>query len=114
MWFLVLGQTATGLVLRIVLLSHRGGFYLEDQARRSNIAVFLDFLFVLLSFGTFFLGFFLFDWWVPIVGLVAGTILAPNIMINGEKLFWAFYPLRTLITLFGIVCYLIVWVFYLG
>lgn len=88
MIFLFIGMIASGISSRVSLLSHRGGWLLEDQVRKSVAMVGFDLVGTISGIVAFFLSFLLFDWWLPLVAMIVGYwLIAPLIVTRNT------YPL---------------------
>ena len=71
-YVLFIGMAASGIVARVILLSHRGGFFFEDEARKSPTMVVVDLLGTAIGFAAFVISFLVFDWWWPLIALAVG------------------------------------------
>lgn len=89
MIFLFIGMIASGISARVTLLSHRGGWFLEDQARKSPGMVVFDLIGTVAGIAAFVVSFLLFDWWWPLVALAAGYwFIAPFVVTRTSFAFW--------------------------
>lgn len=113
MIFLFVGLIASGIGARLVLLAHRGGFFLQDEAAKSSGYVVFDLVGTILGLSSFVVSFFLFDWWLPILAFVIGYWVVPGFIINRGS-FVFFYPIRVLISLISTGCAGAIWYIYLS
>ena len=89
MIFLFIGMIASGISARVTLLSHRGGWFLEDQARKSPGMVAFDLIGTVAGIAAFIISFLLFSWWWPLVALAVGYWLsAPLLVTRASFAFW--------------------------
>ena len=112
MIFLFIGMIASGISGRVTLLSHRGGWFLEDQARKSPGMVAFDLIGMIAGAAAFILSFLLFDWWLPIVALVAGYWIVAPILVNRSR-FPFFYQTKFVTAIVALGCSLAICGIYL-
>jgi hypothetical protein len=103
MIFLFLGMIASGISARVTLLSHRGGWFLEDQARKSLGMTIFDLIGTIAGIAAFIISFFLFDWWWPLVALALGYwLVAPFVVTRNSFPF--FYQTQFIMALISLSC----------
>jgi len=101
--FLFIGMTASGISARVTLLSHRGGWFLEDQARKSSGMVIFDLVGTVSGMAAFIISFFLFDWWWPLIALALGYwFVAPFVVTRNSYAF--FYQTQFVAALVALGC----------
>lgn len=89
MFFLFFGMIASGISARVTLLSHRGGWLLEDHARKSPAMIIFDLIGTVSGIAAFIISFLLFDWWLPLVAMAIGYwLVAPFIVTRNSYAFW--------------------------
>ena len=103
MVFLFIGMIASGISSRVSLLSHRGGWLLEDQANKSSGMVVFDLIGTVFGIAAFVISFLLFDWWLPLLALAIGYwFVSPFIVTRNSYAF--FYQTQFVTTLVSLVC----------
>lgn len=103
MIYLFVGMALSGIGARLVLLAHRGGFFLQHEAQKSFGVVVLEFLGFLAGIAAFIVSFFLFQWWVPPLALAVGYwLIAPFVVTRNT--FAAVWQLKGLLTIGAITC----------
>lgn len=81
MFWLFLGMAFSGISARLVLLAHRGGFFLQHEAQKSMATVVLEIVGFLAGVGAFIVSFLLFQWWLPLAALALGYwVIAPFVV----------------------------------
>lgn len=94
---------ASGISARVTLLSHRGGWFLDDQVKKSSGMVFFDLIGTVSGVTAFIVSFLLFDWWWPLVAMAVGYwIIAP--LIVSRQRFWFLYQNQFITSLVAIAC----------
>lgn len=113
MLVLFLGMASSGVAARVTLLSHRGGWFLEDQKRKSNGMVLFDLIRAVSGWAAFVISFLLFDWWLPLVALGVGYwAIAP--LIVKKSSFEFFYETQLMTSLTTLFCSLLILSVFLG
>lgn len=103
MFFLFFGMIASGISARVTLLSHRGGWFTEDQAKKSSGMVVFDLLGTVAGITAFVISFFLFDWWWPLIALAIGFwLVAPFVVTRNSFAF--FYQTQFVTALVALGC----------
>ncbi len=103
MIWLFVGMIASGIGARVALLSHRGGWLLEDQARKSNGLTIFELSGTVAGIAAFVVSFLLFQWWVPLVALALGYwFVAPFVVTRTSYPF--FYQTQFVTSLVALVC----------
>ena len=103
MIFLFIGMVASGISSRVTLLSHRGGWFLEDQARKSSGMVIFDLIGTVAGIAAFIISFLLFDWWWPLIALAVGYwFVAPFVVTRSSFAF--FYQTQFVTALIALAC----------
>jgi len=110
-YVLFFGMAASGIAARVTLLIHRGGFFLEDQARKSSGMGAFDLLATVCGLAAFVICFLLFDWWWPLIALAVGYWLVAPFAVAGER-FAFFYQTQIVTSLVRMVCSLLICVYY--
>jgi len=101
--FLFAGLIASGIFARVTLLSHRGGWFLEDQATKSSGMVIFELIGTVSGFAAFIISFLLFNWWWPLIALTFGYwIVAPFIVTRSSYTF--FYQTQFITALISLTC----------
>ena len=106
MIFLFVGMIASGISARVTLLSHRGGWFLEDQARKSSTMVVFDLIGTIAGLTAFGISFFLFDWWWPLIALAVGYWLIAPFLVTRSS-YALFYNAQFLTALVSLFCSLV-------
>ena len=104
---LFIGMIASGITARVTLLSQRGGWFLEDQARKSGVRVMLDLVGLIAGLAAFFLSFMLFDWWLPILALTFGYWFAAPFIVS-RSTYAFFYQIQFMFSLVSLTCSLLI------
>lgn len=113
MIFLFVGMIASGIAARVTLLSHRGGWFLEDQTRKSSGMVVFDLIGTVSGLAAFIISFLLFAWWIPIVALVVGYwLIAPFVVTRSSYAF--FYQTQVVTALIAMACSIAICGIYFG
>ncbi len=113
MIFLFVGMIASGIAARVTLLSHRGGWFLEDQAKKTKGMVFFDLLGTVSGIAAFIISFLLFDWWWPLIAFVVGYwLVAPFVVTRSSYAF--FYGTQVITALVSLICSLAICAIYFG
>ena len=103
MLYLFLGMALGGIGARVTLLSHRGGWFLEDQSKKSMGLVIFEILATAAGIAAFIIGFMLFPWWMPFLALSIGYwFIAPFVVTRSTYPF--FYQTQAGTTLASLVC----------
>ena len=103
MIFLFVGMIASGISARVTLLSHRGGWFYEDEAQKPMPMVIFDLIGTVSGLAAFVISFLLFQWWIPLVALAVGYwIIAPFVVTRLSHAF--FYQIQTLTALVALIC----------
>lgn len=103
MIFLFIGMVASGISARVTLLSHRGGWFLVDQARKTPSMVIFDLIGTISGIAAFVISFLLFQWWIPLVALALGYwVIAPIIVTASSYAF--FHQTQILTSLVALTC----------
>lgn len=103
MIFLFLGMIVSGISARVTLLSHRGGWFLEDQARKSSARTIVELLGTIAGIAAFIISFFLFDWWWPLAALALGYwVVAAFVVTRNSYAF--FYQIQFMMALISLSC----------
>lgn len=111
MIFLFVGLIASGISARVTLLSHRGGLFLEDQARKSPGMVVFDLIGTVAGIAAFLISFLLFEWWWPLIALALGYwLIGPLVVTRGT--FGFFYQIQFLTALAALLCSLAIFGIY--
>jgi len=111
--YLFVGAIAGGIQARVTLLSHRGGWFLDDQNRKSTGMLIFDVFATVVRLVALALSFFLFVWWMPILSVTVGYWLVPPSLISREN-YGYFYRRRFSISVVSFVCALLIGATYLG
>lgn len=103
MILLFIGMIASEISARVTLLSHRGGWFLEDQARKSSGMVIFDLIGTVAGIAAFVISFLLFDWWWPLIALAIGYwFVAPFVVTRTSYAF--FYQTQIVTALVALGC----------
>lgn len=94
---------ASGIGARVTLLSHRGGWFLEDQVRKSSGMVIFDLIGTVSGIAAFIISLLLFDWWWPLIALALGYwFIAPFVVTRSTYAF--FYQTQFVASLVALGC----------
>ena len=114
MWAaLFIGLIAGGLNARVALLSHRGGWLLEDQNAKPIWQVFVELFGTIVGIVGFVFGFLLFPWWAPVVAFAGGFWIVPTFSVS-RATYPTFYRCSTLLSLISFGCAAFLIYSYLG
>lgn len=100
---LFVGMIANGILARVALLSHRGGFLLRQEASKPIMVVVLELAGAAVGIAAFVLSFFLFAWWWPLIALAIGYWFVAPVVVTRES-FALFYQTQFLTALIGLGC----------
>ena len=103
MIFLFIGMIASGTHARITLLSHRGGWFYIDQARKSFGMILFELFGTFSGLTAFVISFLLFEWWWPLVALSVGYWVIPEFVVTRNS-YSFFYQIQFLLSLAALVC----------
>ena len=106
-YILFIGMFASGISARVTLLSHRGGWFLEDEAHKSNGLVAFELFGTIAGAGAFVLSFFVFDWWYPLIALTVGYWLVGPIAVSRAR-YPLFYQAQTITTFVSLICSILI------
>jgi len=96
-------MVASGVSARVTLVGHRGGWFLEDQARKSLGMVIFDLIGTVAGIAAFIISFLLFDWWWPLIALAVGYwLVAPFVVTRSSFAF--FYQTQSVTSLVALAC----------
>jgi hypothetical protein len=113
MIFLFVGMIASGISARVTLLSHRGGWFLEDQVGKSSGMVIFDLVGTVSGIAAFIISFLLFEWWLPLIALALGYwFVAPFVVTRSSYAF--FYQCQFVTTLVALACSIAIVDLYFG
>lgn len=101
--YLFVGMALSGIGARLVLLAHRGGFFLQHEAQKSSGVVVLEFLGFLAGVAAFIVSFLLFQWWIPPLALAIGYWLIAPLVVTRNS-FAAVWQMKGLPTIGSIAC----------
>jgi hypothetical protein len=100
---LFVGLIASGITARVTLLAHRGGIFLDAQARKSAGMVLFDLICTISGLAAFALSFVLFDWWWPLIGVAVGFWIAAPVLVTRSS-FSFFFQTQAVTSLASLVC----------
>lgn len=103
MIYLFVGLASSGILARVYLLAHRGGFLLEDASRETLTRIIFEFAGTVFGLIGFVVAFLLFAWWVPILAFVVGYWVVPVFIVK-RLTFPLLYNIRFLFTLTSAAC----------
>jgi len=103
MIYLFIGLASSGILARLTLLAHRGGFFLADEANKSMAKVVFELGGTIAGLAGFVVAFLIFAWWVPLLAFAIGYWAIPVFTVNLST-FPLLYSLRFLFTLVSTAC----------
>lgn len=102
-----IGMIASGVIARVTLLSHRGGWFFKDQSRKPIGMIIFDIIVTLLGLIAFVISFMLFNWWIPMVALAFGYWFAAPMIVN-RSTYSFFYQTQVMTSLIALICSILI------